>query len=251
MLFPAAKTMDTIIGIDIHAVVGVPVHPYFGPIFLWQTPKFPMSNVFINMMPACTVGAMGYGVHIPHGIPCPPTPTNVPYWQRVRTNVLMLLVLTTLTVVANIAIAAISALIPKPKSAEAFINEVTGINTASSATLYTSIISGFSVLTMWQTWVKLLIPPLPWPGGNGSTAIGAPNVTVNGGPLAFVAPLMATSCSDIPFIPNGMTLGFSNVLVDVSVDAIVHQLLVNTARGAIQFGVQSGVQAAMGGAGTG
>ena len=37
------------------------------------------------------------------------------------------------------------------------------------------------------------------------TAIGSPNVTVNGGPLAFVAPLMAASCTDLIIVPNAAT----------------------------------------------
>ena len=69
----------------------------------------------------------------------------------------------------------------------------------------------FASYSQWQTWVKLLMPPLPYPGAQGSVAVGSPNVTVNGGALAFVGPLLATSCSDIPMVPNAATLGFSNV----------------------------------------
>lgn len=81
-LWPAAKFMDSVVGVDVHAVVGVPIHPYFGPIYLWSDPTFPKANVFINGMPACSVGAMGYFAHIPQGIPVPPTPTNIAYWTR-------------------------------------------------------------------------------------------------------------------------------------------------------------------------
>ena len=61
-LFPAAKLMDTVMGVDVHAVApipGIPVHPYFGPVYLWHSPKFPMADVLINGMPAMTVGGMG------------------------------------------------------------------------------------------------------------------------------------------------------------------------------------------------
>jgi hypothetical protein len=88
-------------------------------------------------------------------------------------------------------------------------------------------------------------------GAQGSTAVGSPNVTVNGGPLAFCAPLMGTSCSDIPIVPNAVVLGFSNVLVGVSISAMVRGLAVNAAQGAVQLGVQKGVQRAMGGRGGG
>ena len=30
------------------------------------------------------------------------------------------------------------------------------------------------------------MPPLPYPGAQGSVAVGSPNVTVNGGALAFI-----------------------------------------------------------------
>lgn len=238
-LWPAVKMMDMIIGIDVHAVApipGIPVHPYFGPIYLWSSPKFPMSNVLINGMPACAVGAMGYFAHIPQGIPVPPTPTNCPYWQRYLTNVAMGLVLMGLTIIANMVIAGIAALIPKPKSAESFIRDVTGIDTTSTATTWASIQASFAAFTQWQTWAKLLMPPIPYPGAQGSTAVGSPNVTVNGGPLAFVAPLVATSCSDIPVVPNAMTLGFSNVMVGVTFAQLLRGIAVSTAQAGISYG---------------
>jgi hypothetical protein len=232
--------MDNIIGIDVHAVApipGIPIHPYFGLVFLWHDPQFPKVSVLINGMPACSVGAMGYSVHVPQGVPVPPTPSNCPYWKRYLTNIAMGLVLMTLTILANITIAAISALIPKPNAAEGFLKEVTGIDTSSKAAMWTSVKGAFGGFTKWQTWVRLLMPPIPYCGAQGSVAVGSPNVTVNGGPLAFVAPLMATSCSDIPIVPNAMTLGFSNVLVGVSFADMVRGLAVNAARGAIGLGV--------------
>jgi len=247
-LWPAVKLMDTVVGIDVHTVSIPPAppvplpHPYFGPVYLWFSPKFPMANVLINGMPACSVGAMGYFAHIPMGIPV--VVPCVPYWYRYLTNVAMGTVLMGLTVLANIAIAAISALIPKPKFAEAFIKDVTGIDTATTATAWTTITASFAAFTQWQTWVKLLMPPIPYPGANGSTAVGSPNVTVNGGPLAFVAPLVATSCSEIPVVPNAMTLGFSNVMVGVSFSALLRAILVSTAKAGISAAVSKGVNAA-------
>jgi hypothetical protein len=237
MLWPATKLMDMVIGVDVHAVIGVPIHPYFGTIFLWHQPNFPVANVFINGMPACTVGAMGYSAHIPQGAPIPPTPTNCPYWKRYLTNILMGMVLMTLTVLANIAIAAIATLMPKPKSAEGFIHDVTGINTSSTAAFYQSVQSAFTGLTKWPSWGKLLMPPLPYPGAQGSSAVGSPNVTANGGPLGFVAPLVATSCSDIPVVPNAMTLGFSNVMVGVTMSQLMMGIAVHAAQAAISVGV--------------
>jgi hypothetical protein len=226
--------MDTVVGVDVHAVTpipGIPVHPYFGPIYLWSDPKFPASNVFINSMPACTVGAMGYFAHVPQGVPV--NPPNCPYWKRYLTNIAMGLVLMGLTTLANIAIAGIMSFIPKPKSAEDFIKEVTGIDTSSTESTWETVKGSFSSLTQWQTWAKLLMPPVPYPGAQGSSAVGSPNVTVNGGPLGFVAPLVATSCSDIPVVPNAMTLGFSNVMVGVSFADLARGIAVSTARTAV------------------
>ncbi|HEX8200212.1 MAG TPA: hypothetical protein VF590_06970 [Isosphaeraceae bacterium] len=235
-LWPAAKMMD-VVGVVPHAVVGFPVHPYLGPIFLWHTPKFPATTVFINGMPACAVGAMGYSVHIPQGPPVPQTPTNCSCWTRYLTNVQMVLTLTALTMFANMVIAAIAAFMPKPKSAEGFIRDVTEIDTSSSASFWSSVQANVSTFTPWPTWIKLLMPPLPWPGARGSTAVGSPNAQVNGVPLAFVAPLVATSCSDLPNVPNAMTLGFSNAMVGVSISDLVRGIAVHAAQSAVSYGV--------------
>src|SRR5205823_15102444 len=144
-----------------------------------------------------------------------------------------------LTMLANSASAGIMAFLPKPKSAEDFIKDVTGIDTSSTQSTWESVKGSFSSLTQWQTWAKLLMPPLPYPGAQGSSAVGSPNVTVNGGPLGFVAPLVATSCSDIPIVPNAMTLGFTNVLVGVSFEAIARGLAVNAAQGAVGMAAAS------------
>lgn len=243
-LWPAVKLMDNIVGIDVHAVVGPPVHPYMGPIFMWHSPKFPMANVLINSMPACAVGAMGYSVHVPQGPPVPPTPTNVSYWTRWQTNIAMGVCLMGLTILANLAIAGIAACIPKPKSVENFIKDVTGIDTTNTMTTWQTISASFSTFIQWQTWVKLLMPPIPYPGAQGSTAVGSPNVTVNGAPLAFVAPLVATSCSDIPVVPNAATIGFSNVLVGVTMSQLLRGIAVSTAQAAMQAGIQHGLERA-------
>lgn len=244
-LFPATKLMDTVIGVDVHAVTpvpGIPVHPYVGPIYLWCDPAFPKSNVLINGMPAMTVGSMGYFAHIPQGVPV--NPPNLPYWKRYLSNVAMGTVLMGLTTLANIAIAGISALVPKPPEAEAFLKDVTGIDTSSKAMTWESVKATFAVFTQWPIWVRLLMPPLPYPGAQGSVAVGSPSVTVNGGPLGFVAPLVATSCSDIPVVPNAMTLGFSNVLVGVSFAELLRGIAVSTAQNAVADGVGIGVNRA-------
>jgi hypothetical protein len=239
--FGATKLMDGVLGVDVHAVIGFPIHPFFGPLFLWHTPSFPMANVFINGLPAVTVGAMGYSIHIPQGAPVPPTPTNIPYWRRYLVQIPMVLCLMALTMLANIAIASIAALMPKPKFAEDFIRDVTGIDTSKHQTMLETIKDSFSSLVRWPIWIRLLMPPLPYCGAMGSSAVGSPNVTVNGGPLGFVAPLVAASCSDIPIVPNAVTIGFTNVMVGVSISDLLRGIAVNAAQMAIFHAVSSGV----------
>ncbi len=246
-LFPAVTMGDSIVGLDIHAQVIPPAPapiptpgPYAGAIFLWMSPKFPMANVFVNSKPACAVGAMGYSAHIPLGVPV--MPTNPSYAARYLTHVAMGLTLAGLTIFANMAIAALASLIPMPKAAEDFVKDVTGIDTTDSMTFCNTTMAAFGTFTQWQTWTKLLLPPMPFPGANGSAALGSPNVTVNGGAMAFVCPLAATSCSDIPVVPNAVTLGFSNVMVGVSIGAIVRGLAVNAAQAGVQVGLSKGVE---------
>ena len=250
MLWPAAKMTDMVIGLDFHAVIIPPApapipmipHPYFGLIYLWMTPTFPKVNVLINGMPATTSGSMGYSVHIPMGLPAPPSLLNLAYWRRYLTNIPKALMLVALTLMANLASAGISSLFVKPDSATGrFVKDVTGVDTSSWSGVWETIKGSFQAYTKWSTWVKLLMPPIPYPGSQGSAAIGSPNVTVNGGPLAFVAPLMGTSCSDLPIVPNACTLGFSNVMVGVSIADMVRALAVNAAQGAVSAGVSAGV----------
>lgn len=253
-LFPAVKMGDMVIGLDFHAVIIPPApapipmipHPYFGSIFLWLTPAFAKINTFINGMPACAAGAMGYSVHIPQGLPAPPSLLNMAYWRRYLLNIPKALLLVALTMLANLAIAGISSLFVAPDSAAGrFVKDVTGIDTSSWSGVWGSIKGSFSAYTQWSTWIKLLMPPVPYPGGQGSAAIGSPNVTVNGGPLAFAAPLMATSCTDLIIVPNGATIGFSNVMVGVSIADMVRALAVNAAQGAVSAGVSAGLDRAL------
>jgi uncharacterized Zn-binding protein involved in type VI secretion len=246
-----------VMGLDFHTVLippsPIPVptvpHAYMGALLLWNTPQFPAFSdglVLINGVPACCVGAMGYSCHVaPVFLPCPPTFTNLmTYWRHHLIQVPKLLVLMLLTTFANIAIAGIAALIPKPASADSFLKDVTGIDTSTRANFWETVKGAFSAFTKWQTWVHLLLPPIPYPGSQGSTAVGSPNVTVNGGPLAFTAPLVAASCSEIPVVPNAATMGFSNVMVGVSISALVRGIAVHAAQGAVSAAVGYGVRKA-------
>ena len=250
MLWPAVKMTDMVIGLDFHAVIIPPApapipmipHPYFGLIYLWMTPKFAKIDTLINGMPAGAAGCMGYSVHIPQGLPAPPSMLNMAYWRRYLLNIPKQLMLVALTLLANLAISRISALFVKPDSAAGkFVKDVTGVDTSSWSGVWGTVKSSFASYTQWSTWIKLLMPPIPYPGSQGSAAIGSPNVTVNGGPLAFVAPLMATSCTDLIIVPNAATIGFSNVMVGVSIADMVRALAVHAAQGAVSAAVAAGV----------
>jgi hypothetical protein len=247
MHWPSVKMTDMVMGVDFHTVLIVtPVpmvpHPYFGVIFLWMTPTFPKVDVLINKMPACSVGSMGYSAHIPMGAPIPPTMINIPYWRRHIMNIPKALLMVALTLMANLAIAGISSLFVKPDSETGkFIKDVTGVDTSSWGGVWDTIKGNFAAYANPMTWVKLLIPPVPFPGGQGSSAIGSPNVRVNGGGLGFVAPLMGTSCTDLIIVPNAMPMAFSNVLVGVSLGDMVRAVMVNAAQGAVSAGVSAGV----------
>ena len=235
--------MDCIVGVDVHMVApdpGTPIHPYFGPIYLWYSPKFPASSTLINGMPACTVGAMSYFAHMPQGKPQMPSMLNAAYWKRYLINIPMVMTLMSLTVLANITVGSIAMMLPKPKSAENFLKEVTGIDSTSNAVTWRSIKMNLAIFTKWKTWVKLLMPPLPYPGAQGSIAVGSPNVTLNGGPLAVAAPLVAASCTDIPIVPNASILGFSNVMVGVDLKALVMGAGIGVGQGVVTGGASQG-----------
>lgn len=244
--WPATKLLDPMLGLDYHAVSVPPApvvpmvpHPFFGALMIWLTPTFPKMDVFINGLPAAGVGALGLSMHIPSPLPSPPTMANLhSFFVKHFINVPKALGLALLTLFANLAIAAIAKHIPKmPPAVNSFVKDVTGIDTSTSASMWDSIKGSFASYTKWTTWVKLLIPPLPYPGSQGSTAVGSPNVTVNGGPLGFNAPLMAASCSDLQFVPNAALLGFSNVFVGVSLADMARGLAVNAAQAAVSAGV--------------
>jgi hypothetical protein len=77
--------------------------------------------------------------------------------------------------------------------------------------------------------------------------VGSPGVQCNGGAMAFVAPLVAASCTEFPFVivPNAATVGFSNVMVGISAAAFLHQLAVGAAQRGVSGAVGYGLGKAM------
>ena len=196
MLWPAVKMTDMVIGLDFHAILIPPApspipmvpHPYFGCVYLWMTPAFATVNTLINGMPAGAAGCMGYSIHC-QGLPCPPSMLNMAYWRRYLLNVPKQLMLVALTLLANLAISRISSIFVSPDSASGkFVKDVTGVDTSSWSGVWGTVKGSFAAYTKWSTWIKLLMPPIPYPGAQGSAAIGSPNVTVNGGPTRVCCP---------------------------------------------------------------
>ena len=251
MQFPAAKNMDYIVGIDIHNLVavlpfltpvpppGAPIpHPFYGPIFVWLTPKFPEMNVFINNQPAVAVGGTSYSAHIPFGIPA--DLLNTSWWRRAFLNIPKVLMLTAMTIIVNMAIALTTmAIAPKSKVAQGFIKDVTGVDVSSVESGLKGIAGSVTKFSQWQSWVQLLMSALPYPLANGAPGIANPTVLVNGAPLATGAPLTTLTCQDMPFalFPNAVTLATSNVMVGLSLKQILMGMAGHAAKGAIQMGV--------------
>jgi hypothetical protein len=256
--FPVARLMDTVIGaVDFHTVFIPPApapipwtpHGYLGRLLLWNTPQFPVFSsglVLVNGIPACTVGAMGYGVHIPIFVPAPPTFTNfMTYWCHHLINIPKALGFIMKTIFANLAISGVAASIAAISSkngggaaAASFMYDVAGVDPDHRKSAWEVIKANLSMFTQWQTYVHLLIPPAPYPVGQASTAIGCPKVMVNGGHIAFVGPLLAHSCSELPLVPNAHVLGFCNVYVGMTLADLARAIAVQAAKGAVAFGIQ-------------
>lgn len=258
--FPVAKLSDTVVGMDFHNVIIPPApavvpwipHGYIGALLLWNTPKFPAFSsgvVLVNGLPACTIGAMGYGGQLPLFVPGPPTFTNLlSYWRHHLLNIPKALGFMLKMIFANLAISAIAgavaAVSPKGASTASFMYDVAGVDPDSRKSAWDVIKANFAAGTQWQTYVHLLIPPAPYPVGQASTAIGSPKVTINGGHIAMVGPLFAHSCSELPLVPNAHVIGSSNVFVGMTVEDMVRALAVQAAKGAVAYGVQQTSRAA-------
>lgn len=231
MLFPASKLGDMIIGIDAHTIilpVGPPVplvpHPFVGPIFIWWTPKFPSFNVFVNGMPALTVGAKSISFHIPTPpgvwwpkLPCPPK-FFITHYTTVLLSTLFSTVLGTVGAMTGTAV-------PTSRTPGSQMNPP-----PDNPTLWSALQGQITSFT-WMSLLRMLLPPVVLPIAEGDVNMASPTVTVNGGPMSFVGPLFAGSCSEIPIIPNANILGFSNVMVGVTLKEILMQLAWNVVHG--------------------
>jgi hypothetical protein len=213
-VFPAVKGGDMMVGVDVHKVYGVPVHPYNGTITVHTTPKFPMCNVTVNSMPACTIGASSVMPHVPQGTPI--DPSNFLYGKKDKVNTKMMQELLKHTIDSRKTILNLKAITLRDKSSEKFVQKATGLTTKEDAKTWEKIRSDFSRSSKSNTWKALNVPPTPYPGGQGCIIAGSSKVTVNGAPMAYVFPMNAASCTDIQNVPNASVMGVSNVFVGVT-----------------------------------
>jgi RHS repeat-associated protein len=232
MLFPAAKLGDMVIGLDIHKglipappspvpVPGPPLpYPYIGSLFLWLSPQWPSTNVFVNGMPAATVGTKGYSLHVP---PIPPhiltPPLQLLSWKWYLQNLLTVVIATNFQIIIGTVRGMID-------------HAIKGQKVPSAWQSYLSTIEG---MHNWSTLFQALMPPAVLPIAEGNSAIGSPTVTVNGAPMAMVGPLFACSCSEIPIVPNAGVMGGGNVMVGITFTDLLMQFAWNAVTDASKF----------------
>lgn len=213
-VFPAVKGGDMMVGVDIHKVYGVPAHPYNGTITVHNTPKFPVCNVTVNNMPACTIGASSITPHVPQGAPI--DPTNFLYGKKDKVNIKMVQELIKHKLDSKIVDTQLKSTKIAKKSTEKFTQNATGLSTSDDKKQWKKIQSNYSRSSKSNQWKVMQIPPIPYPGGQGCMILGSSKVTVNGAPMAYVFPMNAASCTDLQNIPNATVMGTSNVLVGVN-----------------------------------
>jgi hypothetical protein len=248
MLFPAAKLGDTIIGLDFHSTTQTVVppvpyplfpHPFIGTIFLWHTPKWPAATVFINGAPAITVGAKSYSVHIPLPPPAVPTPPPQVRFRWYLQNLMTAGIAAMFSMVLNMIGAATGTLTPTSRSPDTALPEPVGNQDDWQK------IQALLPVQSWLQLFQMLLPPAVMPVAEGNVAIGSPTVTVNGAPLAFIGPLTCSSCSKIPIVPNANTVGFSNVMVGVTLKELAFQFVWNALHATAAVGAGMLAESAM------
>ena len=239
MLFPAAKLGDAIIGMDFHTttmtvVPPVPCpmfpHPFIGTILLWHSPKWPMANVFINGVPALTVGAKSISAHLPLPPPAAPTPPPQITFKWWLTNVMTAGISAIFSMILNMIGSATGTLTPTARCPQSELPQPVENQTDWQK------IQAVLPIQSWLQLFQMLLPPVVMPLAEASSSIGSPTVTVNGAPLAFVGPLTASSCSQIPLVPNANVMGFSNVMVGVTLKELVMQFAWNAINGLAAMG---------------
>ncbi len=240
MLYPAAKSGDNILGLDLHDVMGAtpspggpvptPVpkwpHPFTGTLSVWHSPKWPVANVFVNGMPAATVGCKSYGAHVPPILPPPVVFTSwLPPNQISMKWYIPNLMTAGIGAAFETMLGVVKALVDKDTRGR-------GEQVPDDWQTHQQEASGIS----WGQIFQTLLPPAVLPIAEGNASIGSPTVTVNGAPFALVGPLFASSCTTNPasLVPNASVVGFSNVMVGLSLSDFLLQVFGGAVDGIVE-----------------
>lgn len=241
--FPAAKMLDMVLGMDIHphlppppATVPVPIPAMFaGPIVLNTQP-----TVLVNFMPSAGAGATALGFH-----PFPPL-----MWAPVPGGILraalMALIGGAAQAAAGLAVAAIAGVAGAPAAAAHPNGFWSGFLSQPAA-------SAGGDTPMWQrlmpafgspmSFISFLAQCLPLPMATAQTTIASPSVLAADSPMGMAMPMGGNSCSMIPIVPNANVLGFSNVLVGMSVSQLLGVIAWNFVSGGVSELTKKGVEA--------
>jgi hypothetical protein len=239
-----------IIGLDFHSTTQTVVppipypyfpHPFIGKIILWHTPRWPMANVFVNGMPALTVGAKSYSFHIPLPPPAVPTPPPQISFKWYLQNIMTVALAALFSMLLNMIGSATGTLTPTARCPQTLLPQP-----VENQSDWEKIKSIFPIQS-WLQLFQMLLPPVVMPIAEGNCSIGSPTVTVNGAPMTFIGPLTACSCTRIPIVPNAYNLGFSNVLVGVTLKELLFQFVWNAIHAAASLAAGKLVEGATAG----
>ena len=243
---PAAKMLDLIVGLDMHGPIVAPPPvipptipmvpaPFVGPVLLSTQP-----TVLVNFMPAAGTGATAIGFHIPY----------LPYmWLPKPYHIIRTAILTLVAGAVQALVAMAVAQLAGLKGAEGAAQNPNGF---WSGFLSQPGASAGGDTPLWQRLVPALGSPMsfmsflaqcmPLPVATGQTTIASPTVLAADAPMALAMPMGGNSCSDIPIVPNASVIGFSNVMVGMSLSQLLGVMAWNVVNAAVNVGVQKGME---------
>ncbi|MEZ4437020.1 MAG: phage baseplate assembly protein V, partial [bacterium] len=266
LTFPATKLLDPIMGLDFHTtlpsltVPPLPPLPFFpspfmGPILIDFKP-----TVLINFRPAAGAGATAVSFHRPP-LPWPWPPISPRPMITAAVMALMTAPFNALLEMGKAKVQALAATSNNDTFKRGFVADLLGSShvdasggTVESAGRTYSISASdggsfnfkrvFPMFSSAQSFLAFLASLIPLPVANASVSLASPSTTVSDAPLGMMIPLGANSCSDVPLVPNGMVVGFSNVLTGMSIGDLLNQLIWSLVQGATTRGFQAGLRRA-------
>ncbi len=236
--FPATKQLDVMIGADFHHAGPGPMlppfpffpHAFINPILIDTRP-----TVLVNNVPAACVGATALGIHIPV-LPLPWSPIPMTF-RGFLTMAIMAGFLPAVVAAGSSVLSMTSALIGSANPVGVPLSGADGGSAPSSQWL----LRAFPQFSSFGAFLGLLAQLAPFPIASGSISIGAPNILAEDAPMAMGMMPFANSCSDVPIVPNAVVTSASNVQVGVDLAAVVQQLAIQAAFGAMAMGAAKGL----------